>query len=299
MSIPLYLITGFLGSGKTSFLKHFLEQYGRHGRIAVIQNEFSPVNIDGKEIGSLGDYRILEVNNGSAFCVCLLGSFIKSLASFIDEVKPEALIMEASGMSDPVSLGQILHAEPLKGKVYLAHVWSVVDVVNFHRGFMQGRIIHQLRIADTVILNKTDLSGGKMTIVRDEVRKINPFARLIPAVFAKVDVDDLAKALNMFPVCRPEETQSTAPELESVVIKTTREITEENLECFVGSIKASQIRCKGHVKVTGGAHVFLQGVYTEFSKQPAPGVTEPTELVVLHSRGQDLNLQTLFESYCI
>ena len=85
MSIPLYLITGFLGSGKTSFLKYFLQQNeGKRGKLAVIQNEFSPVSIDGKEIQQMGDYRILEVNIGSVFCVCLLGSFVSSLAAFFE-----------------------------------------------------------------------------------------------------------------------------------------------------------------------------------------------------------------------
>lgn len=299
MSIPLYLVTGFLGSGKTSFLKHFLGQHRGKGRIAVIQNEFAAVNIDSRELSAKGGYQILEVNNGSVFCVCLLGSFIQSLASFIDEVKPSELIMEASGMSDPVSLGQIFQAEALRGKVYLAHVWSVVDLANFDKGIMRTRIIHQLRIADTIILNKTDLAGVKMAAVREEVRKINPFAQLVPAVFAKVDIDDLVKALNLFPARPPGYSESTAPDLESVVIKTNREITEEKLARFVEAIKDQQIRCKGHVKVSGGTHLVLQGVYTEFSAEPVEGLSGPTELVVLRSAGQNLNLQTVFESYCI
>lgn len=299
MSIPLYLVTGFLGSGKTSFLKYFLSEAPAEGKIAVIQNEFSSVNTDGKEIQRMGNYHILEVNNGSVFCVCLLGSFIKSLAAFIDEVRPDSLIMEASGMSDPVSLGQILQADLLKDQVYLAHVWSVVDALNFSRtSFLRNRILHQLRIADTIIINKMDLAGEEAGMVMNEVKKINPFARIIPATYAKVNVQDLKKALNLFPAGQDEERQSVRPDLESVVIKTSREISLEKLDCFTGKIKDQCIRCKGYVRISGGQHVFLQGVYDQFTTELLPGSTGPTELVVLGNFSRNLNLQALFETYC-
>lgn len=300
MSIPLYLVTGFLGSGKTSFLKHFLLQNeGKMGKLAVIQNEFSSVNIDRREIQQMGNYRILEVNNGSVFCVCLLGSFVTSLAAFIDEVEPDGLIMEASGMSDPVSIGQIFQAESLKDRVYLAHVWSVVDARNFSRiTFLRNRILHQLRIADTIIINKTDLAGEKTTMVVEEVKQINPFAQVVTATYAQVPVHGLKKALNLFPSGWGKGQQSTRPDLESVVIKTGREIDPGKLDFFTGRIKDQNIRCKGYVKIRDGQLVFLQGVYDEFSVRPLPGLTGITELVVLGKFGRELNLQSLFETYC-
>jgi len=300
MSIPLYLVTGFLGSGKTSFLKHFLLQNeGKMGKLAVIQNEFSSVNIDRREIQQMGNYRILEVNNGSVFCVCLLGSFVTSLAAFIDEVEPDGLIMEASGMSDPVSIGQIFQAESLKDRVYLAHVWSVVDARNFSRiTFLRNRILHQLRIADTIIINKTDLAGEKTTMVVEEVKQINPFAQVVTATYAQVPVHGLKKALNLFPSGWGKGQQSTRPDVESVVIKTGREIDPGKLDFFTGRIKDQNIRCKGYVKIRDGQLVFLQGVYDEFSVRPLPGLTGITELVVLGKFGRDMNLQSLFETYC-
>lgn len=299
MRIPLYLVTGFLGSGKTSFLKHFLKENSLHGNVAVIQNEFSSVNIDGKDIQQQGDYQILEINNGSVFCVCLLGSFIKSLAAFVEEAKPDSLIMEASGMSDPVSLGQILQAASLREKVYLSHVWSVVDALNFSRSVcLRTRILHQLRIADTIIINKVDLAGEKAGMVIAEVKKMNPFAQVVPATYAKVDVYKLRKALNLFPAGLEEEQQSTRPDLESVVIKTGREISPEKLERFTGVIREQNIRCKGYVRITGGKQVFLQGVYDDFSAEPLSGSAGPTELVILGNFGGKMNLQNVFETYC-
>ena len=84
-AIPMQLVTGFLGSGKTTFLKNYLDEFSGSRKIGIIQNEFSEVNIDTLEIQqNKPGFEILEVNNGSVFCVCLLGSFVDSLAAFID-----------------------------------------------------------------------------------------------------------------------------------------------------------------------------------------------------------------------
>ena len=115
MSIPLRLITGFLGSGKSTFLMNYLDAFSSSRKIAVIQNEFSSASIDGQLIRqNNGVYKMLEINNGSVFCVCLLGSFIDSLAAFIEDNNPDEIIMEASGMSDPISIGQIFQSIKLK-----------------------------------------------------------------------------------------------------------------------------------------------------------------------------------------
>ena len=123
--IPFILVTGFLGSGKTTFLKRLLARYSGDGKIGIIQNEFAPGSVDGTELKQSGmPFEILEVNNGSVFCVCLLGSFIKSLRTFVEEYQPEALILEASGLSDPISIGEIggfrvrFHLYTVPGQIY-------------------------------------------------------------------------------------------------------------------------------------------------------------------------------------
>jgi G3E family GTPase len=112
--IPFYLVTGFLGSGKTTLLKAYLEKYSDSRKIAIIQNEFAEVNIDSRELQRTGkSFDILEMNNGSVFCVCLLGDFVHSLHDFIQQHNPEVIILEASGLSDPISLeisfGLLMH----------------------------------------------------------------------------------------------------------------------------------------------------------------------------------------------
>ncbi len=148
-----------MGSGKTTFLKRIIEKYSDEEKIGIIQNEFAPANIDGAELKKSGkDFSLLEINNGSVFCVCLLGNFVRSLENFIDEYKPDIVIIEASGLSDTTSISEVVSSGTLSEKIYLASNWCVVDAQNFAKaGLMKQRVSHQIRMADVVVINKTDL----------------------------------------------------------------------------------------------------------------------------------------------
>ncbi len=297
MSIPLHLVTGFFGSGKTSFLKHYLSVLGKSQKIAVIQNEFSSVNMDGKELSLTDNYQILEVNNGSVFCVCLLGSFINSLAAFIDEIQPEVLIMEASGMSDPIGVAQIFQAEKIKKKVYLGHVWSVIDAHNFFKTTaLRNRVNHQIRIADTVILNKVDLLESSGSQIIDEIKKVNPFAQLLESTFGKIDLSDLKKRPNFFP--GSSQNSDGRPDLNSIVIKSNREIGEKPLSEFLKLFGDNLIRCKGFVKVKSSKTIFVQGVFDDLKFEEVPTISEPTELVLIGTFTGSDNYQTRFDEFC-
>ena len=84
--IPFHIVSGFLGSGKTTFLKQIIDNYSDKYKLGIIQNEFASANIDGIELEASGkSFKLLRINKGSVFCVCLLGDFARSLEKFIDE----------------------------------------------------------------------------------------------------------------------------------------------------------------------------------------------------------------------
>lgn len=113
--ISFYLVTGFLGSGKTTFLKDILHTYSHKKRIAIIQNEFAPSGVDGNELNQSGyPFKLVEVNNGSVFCVCMLGNFIKSIENLIRDFHPEMIFPEASGLADPVNIIELLQKNNIK-----------------------------------------------------------------------------------------------------------------------------------------------------------------------------------------
>ncbi len=297
-SIPLQLVTGFLGSGKTTFLKNYLQEFSGSRKIGVIQNEFSEVNIDSLELRQQNSgYKILEINNGSVFCVCLLGSFVDSLAAFIDEVQPDELIMEASGMSDPLSIGQILQSVKLEQKVYLNWVWCLVDAVNFEKiTRLQTRVNHQIRMADTVIVNKTDLIDGKQDRLIQLIQNLNPFTDVILTTFARIRFESGKRIMKFMPP--GEKAENGPPDLESQVIKSTRQISPEKLDELMKLIQPGCIRCKGYVNLTSGKKVFVQGSFEQLTLQEQEFFTSPTELVVIGKFPEKQSFQKLFDSFC-
>ena len=297
MSIPLHLVNGFLGSGKTTFLLNYLETFSSARKIGVIQNEFSNTGIDGALIRTQDfAYQLLEINNGSVFCVCLLGGFIDSLASFIDEFAPDEIIMEASGMSDPISIGQIFQSPKLKNKVFLGHSWTIVDARNFNKvKAIRARLDHQIRIADTVIINKCDLAGDEVGSVTDTVRKINPCAAVELTSFARFGFNWQKMPFKYF--FSEESTESCRPDLQSVVIKTNRIIAPDKLNEFISSVKFEFIRCKGFVSTGSKEKVLVQGIFDDYTVTGVDWFPGPTELVGIGEFCDATNYTEIFESY--
>jgi G3E family GTPase len=298
MSIPLHLINGFLGSGKTTFLLHYLDTFASARKIGVIQNEFSSAGIDGELITRQGKaYSLLEVNNGSVFCVCLLGGFIDSLSSFIDDWAPDEIIMEASGMSDPVSIGQIFQSPKLKNKVFLGYSWTIVDARNFHKlTAIRSRLEHQIRIADTVVVNKSDLVEEDIELVINDVKKINPFALVQRSSHANINFVEQKNGFKFFPA--EESTESCRPDLQSVVIKTNSIITLVKLKQFIESVKTDFVRCKGFVNTDKDKKIVIQGIFDDYSFKEVEWFAGSTELIGIGKFSDNQNFTETFEKYC-
>jgi G3E family GTPase len=298
MSIPLNLVTGFLGSGKTTFLMHYLDTFSNRRKIGVVQNEFSLSGTDGIILrGHKGLYRMLEVNNGSVFCVCLLGSFIDSLAAFIDDNAPDEIIMEASGMSDPVSIGQIFQSPKLRKKVYLGYSWSIIDARNFDKvTALRSRLEHQIRIADTIVVNKSDLAEGGIESVIMAVKKINPYAVVKQSSFARISFEKQKDPFRIFSA--EKSSESCRPDLQSVVIKSSRIVSQDKLKEFISSVKGDFIRCKGYVNTGKHQKILVQGVFDDYTFHQAEWFAGVTELVGIGRFDEAYNYTERFERYC-
>ena len=279
--IPFHIISGFLGSGKTTFLKRIIEQYSAEQKIGIIQNEFAPSNIDGAELKKSGeDFNLLEINNGSVFCVCLLGDFVRSLAKFIDEYNPDIVIIEASGLSDTTSITEIVSAGSLAEKIYLASNWCIVDAQNFAKvGVMKKRVSHQLRMADVVVVNKTDLLDGGLESIETEIKKINPFAEIKQSSFCAIDFELGNSAINKFYF--GEVKTMPRPDVNSMVIKTARQVSKESLQLFLNEWAPKAYRIKGFVKLAENKSVAVQCTFDSVEIIKVDDGFHPTELVAL------------------
>ena len=279
--IPFHIISGFLGSGKTTFLKRIIEKYSSEKKIGIIQNEFAPANIDGAELKKSGqDFNLLEINNGSVFCVCLLGDFVRSLEKFIDEYQPDIVIIEASGLSDTTSISEVISAGSLACKIYLASNWCVVDAQNFAKtGLMKQRVSHQLRMADVVVINKTDLVENGLDKIRDEIKKANPFAEIRETTFCDIDFELGNPAINKFYF--GEIKTMPRPEINSMVIKSGRKLSHNSLEMFLNEWAPKAYRIKGFVNLKEGKTAAVQCTFDSVEIIEMENDFHPTELIAM------------------
>jgi G3E family GTPase len=282
MKIPFHIVSGFLGSGKTTFLKRIITDNAEKYKLGIIQNEFAPSNVDGVELKNTGkDFRLMEINKGSVFCVCLLGDFTRSLEKFIDEYNPDVLIIEASGLSDTTAVAEVIAAGRLAEKIYLATNWCIVDVPNFYRsGLMKQRVIHQIRMADTLLLNKTDLLEENLTeTIKNEIRKINPFAEVRFTAYCDTHFQLGEPAVSRF---YPDISKPLArPEVNSMVIKSGKRITRESLVQFLNEWAPKSFRIKGYVNLKNGETCAVQSVFDRSEIKESSCGFHPTELIAL------------------
>jgi len=298
--IPFYLVTGFLGSGKTTLIKHFIGRYADSKKIAIIQNEYADVNIDSRELKQTGkSFELLEMNNGSVFCVCLLGTFVHSLADFINQYQPDLIVLEASGLSDPISISQIITSSALRNLIWLTHSYTIVDALNFQKTIERvGRNTHQIRIADTIVLNKCDLAVESLSDIRSKLLIINPFAKILETCYCEIELsEEFTFHLPVSLIGTDLKENSGRPDVGSAVIKCTKVVSTENMDHFIRKYSLITFRMKGYVDTVNGP-VAVQTSFEHIEIKPVPENPYHTEMVVIGPEINQKVLQQEFENLC-
>ncbi len=294
-----FLITGFLGSGKTTFLKNVLNSVGEKRRIAIIQNEFAPADVDGKELsGNKDSFKLIEINNGSVFCVCQMGNFINILEKLINEFTPEMIFLEASGLSDPVNILELLRHENIRHRINLRHIIAIADTSWFLKSLnLLGRIRHQLMIADTIIMNKTDLCMEGYENIEEIISQINPFANIIRSSFCKIPVSNIPfhteithkAAENMY-----GKKPGGRPDVNTFVLKTNDLISLSDLNKMIKELAPEFMRIKGFVNILEGQVLGVQTVFEQIEIKQIFNYEGPTILIFF---SQSETIKSIREKY--
>lgn len=176
--IPVTLVGGFLGAGKTTFVNRLIESGEK--RYGVVVNEFGDVNVDSAIIEEMEDGGVAELGGG---CLCCVGREDLSVALYglvCREEPPEHILIELSGLADPVPVAQQLLTTEWRGLLDLDGIVAVADAVNLEKTVEEapeGRA--QLAYASVVVLNKEDLAeDGGVEAARNLVEEINPMAEI-------------------------------------------------------------------------------------------------------------------------
>lgn len=186
--ITVCLISGFLGSGKTTFLNHMLKEYPPNLKLLILMNEFGEESIDGVLIED-PDLEMLEISKGSIFCVCAKGDFIKALYRIAFVLKPDALVIEASGVANPTDIGRDVFNPIFKGIFTSLNKICLIDAANFLEQYkVFTSIENQVEAADKFIINKIDLVDKRvLDRIKEVIRQHNSKATFVATSFALVD----------------------------------------------------------------------------------------------------------------
>ena len=283
------VLTGFLGAGKTTLVNHILStDHGR--RIAVIVNEVGEIGIDGDLIVS-SDEEVIEMANG---CVCCTLSVRNDLAATIRMLlarsePPDYVVIETSGVADPVPVTQALFVEELADRIAVDGIVTMVDAKHveahldaFGPDRPDSRVVDQILCADRIVLNKTDLVDAdalRNTEVR--LREFNNTAPVIRSCYSRVDPDEILgiEAFGGSPASagggflEDTYTHSRDPGMEAVSIEVAGELDGAKLTEWLENLTDSRsddiYRIKGILAVAGRAErTILQGVHRLFEMYP-------------------------------
>lgn len=249
----LYVLTGFLGSGKTTVLLRLLSAL-KESRVGIIQNEFGKLGIDG-EILRNDDIQMVELNRGSIFCSCLRLSFVKALAEMAAQ-NFDYLFIESSGLGDPSNLAEILEASAqLCGDAYeLKGSICLVDAVNFFDQLDDLETVsRQLKHCHMAVLTKTDLvDAARIEALKAKIREINPVCSLSLSANGNLDLSFLCEDLRQYDFAENEDTtNSEEAKPKTLFMNFSDAVEEEKLRRFLLALSGDLYRAKGFCLLSG------------------------------------------------
>ena len=312
--LSLLLLTGFLGSGKTTTLGHWLTHTDVPlKRTAVIINDFGSVNVD----AALLARRQLELRSITGGCVCCQSfeDLVAQVAALADNPDFDLVWIETSGLADPEEVLDHLSAPELQDRTVIRRMILVVDGTDFPCSW-RGRAVQeeQIRYADLVLLNKTDrLDDAARQWVEISLRKINPSAQIVMTRHGEIapnllsDVGTSAASRQAHSHSHHEHDHVHGPDCDhdhdhdhddhhhhdealphaasTLFLPLAAPVERTAFQRFLGSLPTSVFRAKGFIRLTDSPnqlHTFQQ-------------VRDQSELILLPlENGEDLTTGLVF-----
>ena len=258
--LPVTVLSGFLGAGKTSLLNHILHNK-EDIKVAVIVNDMSEINVDAELIKnektlSRTEEKLVEMSNG-CICCTLREDLMVEVERLAKEDRFDYLLIESSGISEPIPVAQTFsfvdedNGIDLSRFSYVDTMVTVVDAFNFFKDFgspetlmdreltdieddfrtIVNLLTDQIEFANVIILNKTDLVEKEhLGILRAAIKKLNQSAKIIESTYGKVSPKEILNT-GVFNFEEAEQSAGWMEELEKD--EHTPETEEYGISSFV------------------------------------------------------------------
>jgi G3E family GTPase len=245
MPVPVLLVTGFLGAGKTTVVNHLLA-HAEGRRIAAVVNDFGAINIDAELIAGASD-GVVSLANG-CICCSLEGDLLRTLSTLLRrDPRPEYIVIETSGVADPSDIVRNLMDPVILREAPLETVLCVMDAGTPPSALDDALLRSQLRVADIVALSKLDLAGeGAGVRMREAIR-----AQRVPAVVVEAKHGEIPSAL-LFPATAdrapardPGPKRPTEERFETLSWTSEQPISLPRLQQAIGKLAPKLARAKG------------------------------------------------------
>lgn len=255
----LMIVSGFLGSGKTTFIRYFLEHETDRNRFAgIIQNESGQSGLDGFLVDY--DYSLVEIDEG-CMCCSLSGQLKKAVTELTKDRMPDTIILETSGVANPMNL---LHEiEDVKEMVRFDSVTTLVDVLSAYEMIPANELVRQQIIsADIVILNKcTDRKRTAETA--SLVAEINPNAMIVAVDGKNINFSMLYGTENESGLAEVSAHRGHNHHHEGIKTRKylfEKPVSKQSIIDFIEKQPADTFRIKGVVDIEGEGSVIVQAV---------------------------------------
>ncbi len=264
--VPITIIAGFLGAGKTSLLTHLL--HSSHGkRMAVLVNDFGKLNVDAELIVRV-EGETISLTNGCICCTIRDDLLTEVLNLLRQEAIPEHIIIETSGVSDPTLVAHTFQMQAIQGMVEVESIISVVDAdqaLSLENEFLE-LAIRQIQVGDLLVLNKTDLvSPEKKSVLKTFIQSKAPKARIIESVMGRVPIDLILNNSRFDLNQLPKITQDHNLEFETWTYTSSEMFTFMALRKALEQLPAGIYRAKGFVQLEAAPEE--QGVFQMTGKR--------------------------------
>ncbi len=274
LGVPALVVSGFLGAGKTTLVKHLIADAQQQGlKLAVVSNEFGELGIDRALLQEEGGPGYVELEGG---CVCcqLSGELLKTLQNLWETIHPDRVVVETSGVALPFETLMTFWREPVTEWVGESLAVVVVNAEQVAEGRdLEGTFEQQVSSADLLVLNKLDLvEEDSLASLEGKLESMAPGAPLIRSIQGQIDAKVVFPPTSSETTVlqrkdRPAHIPHTHEAFESQELSFPDTITPEQLIQQLRSLHT--LRIKGIVNTSEGPKL-VQGVGPRIDMSPPP-----------------------------